>query len=460
MSVASKITCVEVPYFDDVAPVFSAFTNLPWSIFLDSGRPLSDFGRYEIFSAYPKKTFVTHGKLTTITSGGNQQVVPDDPFDLLTSELSGNFIQTDEFPFVGGALGFFSYDLGRRIESIPNSALDDVGIPEMAVGIYHWAYIADHVEKRAVVVGDLSEPRVRLNWQDIIEKVSSQGNSEQHNRSYKAVTKIQSNMTAEQYQEKFSSVKSYIGSGDCYQVNLAQRFKVNVEGDAWSGYQKLRKINPSPFSAYINIPECKILSVSPERFLQVNNDVVETKPIKGTRPRSDDINLDQKLQKELEKSTKDRAENVMIVDLLRNDLSKCCEINSVKVTKLFDVESYPTVHHLVSTIEGRLPSNTSPVELLRECFPGGSITGAPKIRAMEIIEELEPHRRGLYCGSVGYISFNRKMDTNIAIRTVIQKEDQAYFYAGGGLVWDSNVDEEYQETFDKAAAMFRFFEQS
>ena len=459
MHFASKLTSVEVPYFENVAPVFSAFARLPWAIFLDSGRPLSKFGRYEIFSAFPKKTFVTHGKLTTITSGGNQQVVPDDPFDLLTSELSRHFVESDDFPFSGGALGFFSYDLGRRIENIPISALDDIGIPEMAVGIYHWAYIADHIEKKSVVVGDLSEPRVRLNWQDIIEKVSSQKNDEQECNSYRALNKIQSNMTAEQYQEKFSSVKSYIGSGDCYQVNLAQRFTVKVEGDAWFGYQQLRKINPSPFSAYMNIPECKVLSVSPERFLQVSDDVVETKPIKGTRPRSEDSTIDQQLQDELEESTKDQAENVMIVDLLRNDLSKCCEINSVKVTKLFDIESYPTVHHLVSTIEGKLPNKTSPVELLRECFPGGSITGAPKIRAMEIIEELEPHRRGLYCGSVGYIGFNRKMDTNIAIRTIIQKQNQAYFYAGGGLVWDSNVDEEYQETFDKAAAMFKFFEQ-
>jgi para-aminobenzoate synthetase component 1 len=459
MSNSSKLTRVSVPYYEDIAPVFSPFAYLPWAILLDSGRPQSKFGRYEIFSAYPKKTFVTRGKLTTITSGGNHQVVPDDPFDLIASELSRDFIESDELPFTGGVLGFFSYDLGRRVENIPTTALDDIELPEMAIGIYHWAYIADHVDKTAVVVGDLSEPRVRLNWHDIIKDVSEPSN-EVPSREYKALNKIQSNLTAEQYADKFASVKNYIGSGDCYQVNLAQRFNVAVEGDSWSGYQRLRKINPSPFSAYMNVPECKILSVSPERFLQVNNQVVETKPIKGTRPRSDDEKIDNDLKLELGKSIKDRAENVMIVDLLRNDLSKCCEINSVKVTKLFNIESFPTVHHLVSTIEGKLPAKTSPVDLLRECFPGGSITGAPKIRAMEIIEELEPHRRGLYCGSIGYIGFNRKMDTNIAIRTIIQKNDQAYFYAGGGLVWDSQVDEEYQETFDKAAAMFKFFEQT
>ncbi len=458
MSNKTKLTRVNLPYYEDVASLFSAFADFTWAIFLDSGRPESDFGRYEIFSAHPKKTYITRGKLTTISSGGNQQVVPDDPFQLLAEELSGNFVEADELPFTGGALGFFSYDLGRRVEKIPVHAEDDIAMPDMAVGIYYWAYIADHVEKKAVLVGDMSEPRVRLNWQDIINNVTQIQN---HNpkEKYQAVNTIQSNMTAEQYAKKFCSVKEYIASGDCYQVNLAQRFQVKVTGDAWSGYQALRKINPSPFSAYINIPECKILSVSPERFLQVNNDLVETKPIKGTRPRSKQVEEDNVLKQALQDSTKDRAENVMIVDLLRNDLSKCCEINSVKVSKLFDIESFSTVHHLVSTIEGKLPAVSSPVELLRECFPGGSITGAPKIRAMEIIEELEPHRRGLYCGSIGYIGFNRKMDTNIAIRTIIHKDNCAYFYAGGGLVWDSQMEEEYQETFDKAAAMFKFFGQ-
>ena len=454
----SIITREDVPYYEDVAEVFSGFANLPWAVFLDSGRPLSEFGRYEIFSAYPKKTFVTRGRLTTVTSGGNQQVVPDDPFDLIAQELFRNPILPDDLPFTGGALGFFSYDLGRRVENIPVTALDDIKLPEMAVGIYHWAYIADHVERKAMVVGDLSASRVRLNWQDIINNVSNPI-ATNVNEDYQAVNKIQSNMTAEQYAEKFSIVKNYIGSGDCYQVNLAQRFNVKIKGNSWEGYKRLRKINPSPFSAYMNTPDCKVLSVSPERFLQVSDEVVETKPIKGTRPRSSDKVVDEQLKHELEQSTKDKAENVMIVDLLRNDLSKRCEINSVKVTKLFDIESFPTVHHLVSTIEGKLPVQTSPVELLRECFPGGSITGAPKIRAMEIIEELELHRRGLYCGSIGYIGFNRKMDTNIAIRTIVEKDNQAYFYAGGGLVWDSNVDEEYQETFDKAAAMFTFFNQ-
>ena len=453
-----SLTYHEVPYLENVADVFSQFAGMPWAIFLDSGRPYSQQGRYEIFSAFPKKTFLTQGKYTTITSGGNQQVVPDDPFELIQQELNSHETKQDDLPFTGGALGYFAYDLGRRIEKMPSTASNDVAMPEMAVGIYHWSYIADHQEKKSFVVGDLSEPRVRLNWQDIIEWVTKPKAFKADN-IYCAVSSIESNMTLEQYAQKFASVKSYIGSGDCYQVNLAQRFSVKVKGEPWEGYLRLREINPSPFAAYLNVPGCHVLSVSPERFLQVDNDTVQTKPIKGTRPRSSDDNEDNQLKDELQASAKDRAENVMIVDLLRNDLSKCCEINSIKVTELFHIESFPTVHHLVSTIEGQLPKGISPIELLRESFPGGSITGAPKIRAMEIIEELEPNRRGLYCGSVGYIGFNRRMDTNIAIRTLIQKESTAYFYAGGGLVWDSDMESEYQETFDKAAAMFKFFKQ-
>ena len=425
-----------MPYYENVAQVFESFANVPWAMFLDSGRPISQYGRFDIITAYPKKTFITHGQLTTITTGDNSQVVPTDPFALIRQEVKKQPKYINELPFTGGAVGYFSYDLGRRIERLPEKAENDIDMPDLAIGIYHWAYIVDHQDKNAFLVGDLSEPRVRLNWEDIIERVSVEPQYE-NGECFQAIDQIESNMTEAQYKEKFERVKNYIGEGDCYQVNLAQRFSASVKGDPWQSYKKLRAINPSPFSAFINIPDCVVLSASPERFLQVRKNVVETKPIKGTRPRSTDKKTDKDLQIELTNSIKDKAENVMIVDLLRNDLSKCCKINTVKVPKLFDLESFPTVHHLVSTITGVLPDDMSPIQLLRECFPGGSITGAPKIRAMEIIEELEPHRRNLYCGSIGYIGFNGDMDTNIAIRTLVYKDQQVYFYAGGGLVWDS-----------------------
>ncbi|MGH8553913.1 MAG: aminodeoxychorismate synthase component I, partial [Methylococcales bacterium] len=223
----------------------------------------------------------------------------------------------------------------------------------------------------------------------------------------------------------------------------------------WAVYRTLREYNSAPFSAFLNFPEVRVLSSSPERFLKVENARVETKPIKGTRARVADPSKDLEQIKALRNSPKDRAENLMIVDLLRNDLGKCCEAGSVKVPKLFDVESFATVHHLVSTIEGRLASARDSIDLLRGCFPGGSITGAPKIRAMEIIEELEPDRRGVYCGSIGYISYGGDMDTNIAIRTLVHSGNEIRFWAGGGIVADSREADEYQECFDKARALLR-----
>ena len=454
----NTLTYHDVPYYEDVSGVFAHFSDLPWAIFLDSGRPVSQLGRYDIFSAYPEKTFLCKDKKTLIETAGHQQVVREDPFNLLKKELENTHASDSSLPFTGGALGFFSYDLGRQIERIANIAADDIATPDLAVGIYRWAYIADHIEKKALLVGDMADQRVRLYWDEICSKVQAPQQSQMRD-SYRAVQPIQSNMSEADYKDKFSQVKRYIAAGDCYQINLAQRFQVQVSGDRWQGYQQLRTINPSPYSAFMNTPEHTVLSVSPERFIKIEQGIAETKPIKGTRPRSADKHLDQRLCDELLNSEKDRAENVMIVDLLRNDLSKSCRQNSVRVSKLFAIESFPTVHHLVSTITGELPTSITAIQLLRECFPGGSITGAPKIRAMEIIEELEPHRRGLYCGSIGYIGFNGRMDTNIAIRTLVQKNDQAYFYAGGGLVWDSQADAEYQETYDKASAMFQLFEQ-
>jgi para-aminobenzoate synthetase component 1 len=253
------------------------------------------------------------------------------------------------------------------------------------------------------------------------------------------------------YRKAFDRIKHYLKEGDCYQVNLTQRFSASCLGNLWVAYQSLRELNAAPFSAYLNLPEVQILSSSPERFLRLADGIVETKPIKGTRPRKTDEAEDQQQKQQLMNSTKDRAENVMIVDLLRNDISKTC--TDVKVPVIFDVETYTTVHHLVSTVTGVLADNQHALDLLKSCFPGGSITGAPKIRAMEVIEELEPHRRGVYCGAIGYIGFNGNMDSNIAIRTLVHSNNTIRFWAGGGIVNDSVVEEEYQECFDKAAAL-------
>jgi para-aminobenzoate synthetase component 1 len=257
------------------------------------------------------------------------------------------------------------------------------------------------------------------------------------------------------YHQAFNRIRDYIREGDCYQVNLAQRFQAPCTGDPWLGYRRLRAINPAPFAAYLNLPFGQVLSSSPERFLEVRGGHVETRPIKGTRPRQSDPAADAAQAGELAACGKDRAENLMIVDLLRNDLGKVCVPGSVETSRLFEVESFANVHHLVSTVTGRLAPGLDAIDLLRAAFPGGSITGAPKLRAMEIIEELEPDRRGVYCGAIGYLGFNGDMDTNIAIRTVVITAGQAHCWAGGGIVADSEWQAEYQECLDKASPMLR-----
>ncbi len=274
---------------------------------------------------------------------------------------------------------------------------------------------------------------------------------------------IESNLPEPLYKQAFAKIKAYISAGDCYQVNLAQRFSAQVQGDSWQMYIKLRTHSPAPFMAYMQLPlnddaHFQVLSHSPERFIQVSGNHVETRPIKGTRPRSSDAALDLIYSNELLHSAKDKAENVMIVDLLRNDLSKSC--NKVKATKLFQLQSFANVHHLVSIVVAKLKPGKTAVDILRDSFPGGSITGAPKLRAMQIIEEFEPHRRGIYCGSIAYIGFDGNMDSNIAIRTAVCANNRLIFYAGGGIVADSEASKEYAETLDKASnlmTIMKFF---
>jgi para-aminobenzoate synthetase component 1 len=266
---------------------------------------------------------------------------------------------------------------------------------------------------------------------------------------FKLTSEWQSNLDKTAYEKQFDKIQAYLKSGDCYQINLAQRFSAEFNGAPWSAYKTLRAHNKAPFAAFINHPCGSILSVSPERFILVEDGKVETKPIKGTLPRLKEATADKEQAEILKNSPKDRAENVMIVDLLRNDLGKVAKPGTVTVPKLFDIESFPAVHHLVSTVQSELAEGKTAIDQLEAAFPGGSITGAPKIRAMEIIEELEPHRRSVYCGSIGYISACGKMDTSITIRTLVCSEDKIHCWAGGGIVADSKAALEYQETLDK-----------
>jgi para-aminobenzoate synthetase component 1 len=448
----------ELPYHADSAALFEAVADLPWAVFLDSGGHHLTQSRYDIIAAEPYAMLATRGKMTEIRSDAIE-LSREDPLLLLRQSLDFDPGAACDLPFTGGAIGYFSYDLARRFERLPARTEDTEKMPEMAVGIYDWAVIVDHLERRSWLVGQGRCVDTHARWNELVARFSAPA-PERARAPFRITAPLASNLSRDAYAGAFKRVLDYIYAGDCYQINLAQRFAAPASGDPWLAYQALRVINPAPYAAYFNTPYCQVLSASPERFLRLERSLVETKPIKGTRPRAGHPRLDAELAAGLQASAKDRAENVMIVDLLRNDLSKNCEPGSVRVPKLFEVESFATVHHLVSTVTGKLRQGRDALDLLRGCFPGGSITGAPKLRAMQIIEELEPQRRGVYCGAIGYIGCDGNMDLNIAIRTLVHSAGTIRFWAGGGIVADSRCDDEYQETFDKAAAMLKLLQQT
>ncbi|BCN23864.1 aminodeoxychorismate synthase, component I [Vibrio alfacsensis] len=429
---------------DLAASIFSRIEHLPWAMLLRSASDTHIDSRFDILVAKPIATLETIANDTHIHTTTQQYTTQADPFALL-DELQQALLPTLkltnewDLPFVGGALGYFSYDLGRRVETMPELANKDLQTPDMAVGLYEWALIVDHKLKQACLVGQ----NIEQAWQWLNSQ--SPANVEDFN----LIGDWQSNMTQASYASRFDRVQDYLLSGDCYQINLAQRFNAPYQGSEWQAYAKLEAANLAPFSAFIRMPHSAIISVSPERFLELKDNVIETKPIKGTRPRSLDREQDQANARDLQTAEKDQAENLMIVDLLRNDIGRVASAGSVHVPKLFDIESFPAVHHLVSTIRAQLDAQYNAADLLRACFPGGSITGAPKVRAMQIIEELEPHRRSAYCGSIGYISRHGRMDTSITIRTLVAEDNRLYAWAGGGVVADSDCAAEYQETLDK-----------
>jgi para-aminobenzoate synthetase component 1 len=409
---------------------------------LHSGFADHPHSRYDIIVAQPCTTLVTRGDVTVVSDAEKTETSSDDPLRLLQKVLADcPFSDTPlpDLPFIGGAVGLWGYDLGRRFENLPQRALNDISVPDMAVGIYDWALIVDH-HRQVVTLLCYGDVNARLAWlQQQAPTVAP----------FALTSRWQSNMSRQQYGEKFRQVQAYLQSGDCYQVNLAQRFQASYQGDEWQAFVRLNRANRAPFSAFLRLDDSAIMSLSPERFIQLEQGHIQTRPIKGTLPRLEDPIADAEQARRLAHSPKDRAENLMIVDLMRNDIGRVAVPGSVRVPELFVVEPFPAVHHLVSTITATLPAALHATDLLRAAFPGGSITGAPKVRAMEIIDELEPHRRNAWCGSIGYLSVCGNMDTSITIRTVTASEGTLYCSAGGGLVADSEEGAEYQETFDK-----------
>ena len=440
------MTKTELPYTADASAYYAAIADLPWSAWLDSGGR----GDYDILTAAPAITLLTQDQLTTVSHSSGSLRSSDDPLDLLRQQLGKPQPAHPGVPFSGGALGFWSYDLARRSFKLtdhhPASAT-----PEMAVGIYDWALVIDHRQRSAHLVSTHRFPQTAALLPDLLIRWQSRPTPVP--APFSVHGPIRRHCSRERYQVAFDTVQAYLRAGDCYQVNLAQRFSAEASGDAWAAYLTLRELSPAPYSAFLNFPSGQVLSASPECFLQLKSGAAATRPIKGTRRRGNDAAQDAALTESLRTHPKDRAENLMIVDLLRNDLGRCCQAGSVRVPALFAVESYAQVHHLVSTVTGQLADGEDALSLLRACFPGGSITGAPKQRAMEIIDELESQRRGLYCGAIGYIGFDGNMDSNIAIRTLFYANGEISTWAGGGLVADSEAESEYQETLDKAAGM-------
>lgn len=432
-------TCIQLNITQNCLEVFAHFADKPYAVLLDSANSEHVNSRFDIIAISPKHTLEVIDNECFFDEKPNS----GNCFDIMKQTLAtlDNSKAAFDLPFNGGWLGFFGYDLGRAIEQIPEQACNDITMPQMAIGLYLDALIYDKHLNAWFYIAQPNVNRLTIYLEPLKQPASS--------ANFALTSNWQSNMSREQYGDKFAQIQAYLKSGDCYQINLAQRFSASFEGSPWQAYGKLRGANKAPFSSYINHPQGAILSISPERFIAINNGNIETKPIKGTLPRCVDKDQDAEQALRLQKSSKDRAENVMIVDLLRNDLGKVAKPGSVQVPSLFAIESFPAVHHLVSTVTAELADDKTAVDQLKAAFPGGSITGAPKIRAMEIIEELEPHRRSIYCGSIGYLSACGNMDTSITIRTLVCHKGHIYCWAGGGIVADSKVDLEYQETYDK-----------
>lgn len=445
----------------DPRAVFSGLRALPYSLWLDSAADGDARARYSFIAWHPVETVEYKNGRTMVTNRDQQLSLSGDPFAILRERMQayGADITDDPDlpPFQGGAAGYFGYDLARAIERLPARAQDSATMPAMAVGIYDKVYAYDHAQNKA--------------WFIVLAADEMQAQAHfAHFRRLTAVARPPGRTTpapqwrpresVEGYKAKLSRVIEYIKAGDIFQANLSQQFTAVMPPgfDPFAHYCVLRTVNPAPFAAYINAGNVTIASASPERFLSLHDRAVETRPIKGTRPRMPDPAADAAMVADLMSSAKDRAENAMIVDLLRNDLSKVCDDQSVTVPQLCALESFASVHHLVSVVNGTLRPECDAIDLLRASFPGGSITGAPKVRAMEIIEELEPVRRGPYCGSVGYIGFGGSMDTSIVIRTIVYDGAHMTLNVGGGIVADSIPQDEYEETLHKGRALFASFE--
>jgi para-aminobenzoate synthetase component 1 len=444
-------------------------------ILFDSALTHPTLGRYSFVTAAPFEWVLARGHRVTVSGQTNRT---SDPFTVLAERLARFGIEPhpDLPPFQGGAAGLFGYDLCHHIERLPRPRFDEFETPDLAVGLYDWVIAFDHRVDRAWIISTglpESDPRRRRSRararlgeiKYLLQSSSSDGRPVSPPagpgvapavfHALPGLAPLASSFDRPSYLSAVRRAIDYVHAGDCFQVNIAQRLLFPQREHPLELYARLRQRNAAPFAGYFDLGEFVVASASPERFLLVQNGEVETRPIKGTRPRGLTPAEDFARLEELRQSAKDRAENVMIVDLLRNDLGRVCAYGSIRVQSLCRVETFRYVHHLVSEVRGRLRPGLGPIDLLRAAFPGGSVTGAPKVRAMEIIAELEPAARGPYCGSLGYMGFDGTMDTNILIRTFTVGKGWVQFPVGGGIVADSDPEREYEETWHKAEGLLR-----
>ncbi len=451
---------IVLPYSPEEA--YALFAGEPDSVFLDSAVDVQGMGRYSFIGRDPFLVFTSKG--STISIRDDKEILSQEgnPFVVLRKLLRQ--YRTDKVtgfpPFTGGVMGYFAYDMGRLLENIPRDRGQDSDVPDCYVGFYDTILIFDHYENKTYISAtgfpEMDEEKRLYRANERIGELSTLLQVASHlHEPKKPVPKgnYTAHMTKDEYCHMVKKAIDYIEAGDIFQVNLSQRFSADLAGDPFELYRYLRQCNPAPFAAYLHFPEVIVSSASPERYLLLQDQVIETRPIKGTRPRGIDEESDRSLREELLSSEKDQAELIMIIDLERNDLGRVCEYGSVRVPDLIRLEEYATVFHLVSTVTGHLTPGMDIIDVIMASFPGGSITGAPKVRAMEIIEESEPMGRGIYTGSIGYIDFNGDADLNIVIRTLVIKDGRAHFQVGGGIVADSVPELEYQESLDKGRAL-------
>jgi para-aminobenzoate synthetase component 1 len=464
--------------------LFKELQSSPYSFFLDSVTGREAQGRFSFLGCEPFLVFKSKGDSVSLEwNDGRKESLKSNPFLALKEQFRRFTVlpipaREHGIPFVAGGVGYFGYDMKDFIEKLPDISKDDMSLPDCAIGFYDTVLVFDHLKAKSYLAG-VEFKGIRTDAKERLKMALSKNRDRHYFSGRTADRKIvsvpifpksgrtadrkivsvpifpKSNFTKADYMNTVRKAKEYIKKGDIYQVNLSQRFEAELKGEPYGLYLKLRDASPAMFASYLNFEDVIIISSSPERFLMKRGSYIETRPIKGTSPRSSDPLTDELNEVSLQESYKDRAEHIMIVDLERNDLGRLCEYGSVEPTEFMTIEKYSTVFHMVSTVSGRLKEGVGPVDCLEAAFPGGSITGAPKVRSMELIEALEPVKRSLYTGAVGYISFDGNMDTSIIIRTIVVKGDKLFFSVGGGIVADSDPEKEYFETLDKAEGIMR-----